>query len=63
MDDRKKMPEGLSLPKAPCSVPLPWQRNTNYTVETEDGAHQRLAPEELANYAARQQKGGAETES
>lgn len=65
MEDKKyrTMPEGLSLPKAPGSVPMPWQRKTIYTVETEDGDLLSLGPEELANYAARQRKDGAETES
>lgn len=45
------------------SVPMPWQRKTIYTVETEDGDLLSLGPEELANYAARQRKDGAETES
>lgn len=60
MDDRKKMPEGLSLPKAPGSVPMPWQRKTIYTVETEDGDLLSLGPEELANYAKAQKEKNTE---
>ena len=61
--DRQKnrtMPEGLSLPKAPGSVPMPWQRKVIYTVETDNGELLSLGPEELANYAKAQKEKNTE---
>ena len=61
MDRREnKAPEGLSLPKAPGSVPMPWQRKVIYTVETDDGELLSLGPEELANYAKAQKEKNTE---
>ena len=59
-NSKRRAPQGLSLPKVAGSVPMPWQRQVIYTVETEDGEVLSMGPEELRNYAAGRRK-NAET--
>lgn len=56
-NNKRRAPQGLSLPRPEGGVPMPWDRTAIYTVETENGELLSLGPEELKNYA-KMQSGG-----